>query len=126
MSTTARTQSFLPSSASISRMAFTICPVVAIVSALWWARYVQTQPPSRRMVTASSSPKRAMSAAMSGRRVRAKVPTVQPKEDQQPYGPREKGSMKKIMNTVERQFPTEEEVDQWIETHLFGDALWLD
>jgi len=26
------------------------------------------------------------------------------------------------MNTVERQFPTEEEVDQWMETHLFGDA----
>jgi hypothetical protein len=30
------------------------------------------------------------------------------------------------MNTGERQFPTEEEVDQWMETHLFGDALWLD
>ena len=26
------------------------------------------------------------------------------------------------MNTVERQFPTEEEVDQWMDTHLFGNA----
>jgi hypothetical protein len=33
----------------------------------------------------------------------------------------EKGN-KKIMNTVERQFPTEEEVDQWMDTHLFGNA----
>ena len=33
----------------------------------------------------------------------------------------EKGN-KKIMNTVERQVPTEEEVDQWMDTHLFGNA----
>jgi hypothetical protein len=26
------------------------------------------------------------------------------------------------MNTVERQFPTEEEVDQWIETHTIDNA----
>jgi hypothetical protein len=26
------------------------------------------------------------------------------------------------MNTLERQFPTEEEVDQWMDTHLFGNA----
>jgi hypothetical protein len=26
------------------------------------------------------------------------------------------------MNTVERQFPTEEEVDQWIETHTINNA----
>jgi hypothetical protein len=55
-----------------SRIALSMWPVV-IVSALWWARYVRTQLPSRRMITVSSSPNRAMSAAMSGRRVRGSV-----------------------------------------------------
>jgi len=32
------------------------------------------------------------------------------------------GEDKKIMNTVERQFPTEEEADQWIETHTIDNA----
>jgi hypothetical protein len=26
------------------------------------------------------------------------------------------------MNTVQRQFPTEEEVDHWMDTHLFSNA----
>jgi hypothetical protein len=54
----------------LSRIALAMCPTVVMVSALWWARYVLTQPPSRRMSTVSSSPNRAISAAMIGRLVR--------------------------------------------------------
>ncbi len=57
----------------MSRMALAMWPAVTMVSALWWARYTRIQPPSRRMITVSSSPKRAMSAAMIGRRVRSRV-----------------------------------------------------
>ena len=67
----ALTQSFFPASSSMSRMALAIWPAVTMVSALWWARYTRIHPPSLLMITVSSSPKRAMSAAMIGRRVRS-------------------------------------------------------
>jgi hypothetical protein len=72
-STTAVTKSFLSGSASMSRIAFAMWPVVVMVSALWWARYSRIQPPSLRMPTVSSSPKRAMSHDSRGRRLRSMV-----------------------------------------------------
>jgi hypothetical protein len=86
------------------------------------ARSTLVKPRMRPCPCAHREPVRNRWATSSGNRFRNRFRGLAESKINNPYGPREKGSIKKIMNTFERQFPTEEKVDQWIETHLFGDA----